>query len=71
MEDSEKRYARGVNPLVYELFVLGELAVQTLHGYLLREIASHILGPLSPLSWGILYSADQSIGAGRLNHLCT
>lgn len=55
MEDSEKRYARGVNPLVYELFVLGELAVQPLYGYLLREIANHILGPLSPLSWGILY----------------
>jgi DNA-binding PadR family transcriptional regulator len=55
MEDAEKRYARGVNPLVHELFVLGELAVQPLYGYLLREIANHILGPLSPLSWGILY----------------
>ena len=29
--------------------------VQPLYGYLLREIAAHMLGPLSPLSWGILY----------------
>jgi DNA-binding PadR family transcriptional regulator len=50
-----KNSLRGVDPLVYELFVLGELMVQPLYGYLLHEISDHILGPLSPLSWGILY----------------
>ena len=55
MVDADKQPMRGVNPLVYELFVLGELMVQPLYGYLLREIAAHMLGPLSPLSWGILY----------------
>ena len=47
--------ARGVSPLVYELFVLGELAVNPLYGYLLHDIADRILGPLTPLSWGTLY----------------
>src|SRR5579885_3084889 len=55
MQGESKSNLRGVDPLVYELFVLGELAVQPLYGYLLREIAERILGPLSPLSWGILY----------------
>lgn len=46
---------RGISPLVYELFVLGELVVQPMYGYLLREIADRMLGPYQPLSWGILY----------------
>lgn len=46
---------RGVSPLVYELFVLGELAVQPMYGYLLHEVADRILGPFMPLSWGTLY----------------
>ena len=46
---------RGVSPLVYELFVLGELMEQPMYGYLLHEIAGRILGPYSPLSWGIIY----------------
>lgn len=46
---------RGMGPLVYELFVLGELMVQPMYGYHLHEIANRILGPLRPLSWGIIY----------------
>jgi deazaflavin-dependent oxidoreductase (nitroreductase family) len=46
---------RGMSPLVYELFVLGELMVQPTYGYQLHEQANRILGPLRPLSWGILY----------------
>jgi len=45
---------RKPNP-VYELFVLGELIVQPLHGYLLHEIVNLILGPFHRLSWGTLY----------------
>src|SRR5689334_11679810 len=59
--DIERHSARGVDPLVYELFVLGELMVQPLYGYLLHDIANHILGPLSPLSWGILYPLIQRL----------
>jgi DNA-binding PadR family transcriptional regulator len=40
---------------VYELFVLGELMVQPLHGYLLHQIVNMILGPFHRLSWGTLY----------------
>lgn len=46
---------RGTSPLVYELFVLGELVVQPTYGYQLHEQANRILGPLRSLSWGILY----------------
>ncbi len=45
---------RQPNP-VYELFVLGELMVQPLHGYLLHQIVNLILGPFHRLSWGTLY----------------
>jgi DNA-binding PadR family transcriptional regulator len=45
---------RQPNP-VYELFVLGELLVQPLHGYVLHEIVNLILGPFHRLSWGTLY----------------
>ena len=45
---------RQPNPM-YELFVLGELMVQPLHGYLLHEIVNMILGPFHRLSWGTLY----------------
>lgn len=45
---------RQPNP-VYELFVLGELMVQPLHGYMLHEIVNMILGPFHRLSWGTLY----------------
>ena len=45
---------RAMSPLVYELFVLGELMVEPMYSALLHEIAQRILGPLRPLSWGIL-----------------
>jgi DNA-binding PadR family transcriptional regulator len=45
---------RQPNPM-YELFVLGELMVQPLHGYLLHKIVNLILGPFHRLSWGTLY----------------
>jgi DNA-binding PadR family transcriptional regulator len=45
---------RQPNP-VYELFVLGELMVQPLHGYVLHEIVTMIFGPFHRLSWGTLY----------------
>jgi DNA-binding PadR family transcriptional regulator len=45
---------RQPNPM-YELFVLGELMVQPLYGYLLHEIVNMILGPFHRLSWGTLY----------------
>ena len=45
---------RQPNP-VYELFVLGELMVQPLYGYLLHEIANMIFGPFHRFSWGTIY----------------
>ena len=50
-----KQETRGMSPLLYELFVLGELMVQPTYGYKLHENANRILGPLRPLSWGTLY----------------
>ncbi len=50
-----KQETRGMSPLLYELFVLGELMVQPTYGYKLHESANSILGPLRPLSWGVLY----------------
>jgi deazaflavin-dependent oxidoreductase (nitroreductase family) len=46
---------RGMSPVVYELFVLGELMVRPVYGYRLQELAQRILGPLRPISWGTLY----------------
>src|SRR5260221_5839110 len=40
---------------MYELYVLGELMEQPVHGYLLPQILSHILGPYRQMSWGALY----------------
>ncbi len=45
---------RGMHPLIYELFVLGELMVQPMSGSFLHETARRILGPFRPLSWGII-----------------
>jgi DNA-binding PadR family transcriptional regulator len=53
---SRTRTAGGRQPNpIYELFVLGELMVQPLYGYLLHEIVNMILGPFHRLSWGTLY----------------
>jgi DNA-binding PadR family transcriptional regulator len=43
-----------MRPLIYELFVLGELMVQPMYGSFLHETAKRILGPFRPLSWGII-----------------
>ena len=40
---------------MYELFILGELMDNPMHGYLLREIISLAIGPLRKMSWGALY----------------
>lgn len=40
---------------MYELFILGELADKPMHGYLLHNILTSVLGPLRPVSWGSLY----------------
>jgi DNA-binding PadR family transcriptional regulator len=40
---------------MYELFVLGELSDGQMHGYLLHEILTHVLGPERPISWGTFY----------------
>lgn len=40
---------------MYELFVLGELLDQPLHGYLLRDIVNLAIGPVRQMSWGGLY----------------
>ena len=53
--EERRQETRGMSPLVYELFVLGELMVQPMYGYHLHEVANRILGPLRPLSWGIIY----------------
>ena len=45
---------RGMRPLIYELFVLGELMVQPMSGSFLHETARRILGPFRLLSWGII-----------------
>jgi DNA-binding PadR family transcriptional regulator len=40
---------------MYQLFVLGQLMDQPMHGYLLRDILSNMLGPFRQMSWGALY----------------
>jgi DNA-binding PadR family transcriptional regulator len=40
---------------VYELFILGELLNQPMHGYLLRDIVNLAIGPARKMSWGALY----------------
>lgn len=40
---------------MYELYVLGELMSQPLHGYLLHTILKRVAGPMRNINWGILY----------------
>lgn len=40
---------------MYELYVLGELMDQAMHGYLLHTILNRIVGPMRKISWGVLY----------------
>lgn len=50
----------------YELFVLGELMEQPMHGYLLREILGRLLGPFRQVSWGSLYPLIRRLEGGGL-----
>lgn len=49
---------------MYELFVLGELLDQPLHGYLLRDIISLAFGPTRQISWGSLYPLIRRLEEG-------
>lgn len=40
---------------MYDLFILGKLLDQPVHGYLLHQIISVAIGPTRQLSWGALY----------------
>jgi DNA-binding PadR family transcriptional regulator len=40
---------------MYQLFVLGCLMDRPVHGYMLRDYLSNILGPFRQISWGALY----------------
>ncbi|MFC4617680.1 PadR family transcriptional regulator [Camelliibacillus cellulosilyticus] len=40
---------------MYELFILGELMNNPMHGYLLHQILNGIVGPTRKISWGALY----------------
>jgi DNA-binding PadR family transcriptional regulator len=40
---------------MYEVYVLGELMEEPMHGYLLPQILSTIIGPYRKMSWGALY----------------
>ncbi len=51
---------------MYELFILGELMDQPLHGYLLREIINLSIGPLRQMSWGALYPLLRRLEAAGL-----
>ncbi len=48
---------------MYELFVLGELLDQPLHGYLLRDIVNLAFGPARRISWGSLYPLIRRLEA--------
>ncbi len=51
---------------MYELFILGELIDQPMHGYLLREIINMAIGPLRQMSWGALYPLLRRLEANDL-----
>ena len=51
---------------MYELFILGELMDQPMHGYLLREIINLAIGPLRQMSWGALYPLLRRLEADAL-----
>lgn len=46
---------------MYELFVLGELLDQPLHGYVLHQVVEMAIGPIRQLSWGALYPLLQRL----------
>lgn len=48
---------------MYELFVLGELCDKPMHGYLLHDILTNVLGPWRRVSWGKLYPVLKHLEA--------
>lgn len=53
----------------YELFVLGELMDQPMHGYLLQRVLGLALGPYRQWSWGALYPLLRRLEqAGLIAH---
>lgn len=49
-----------------ELFILGELMNNPMHGYLLQQILNAIIGPTRKISWGVLYPLIHSMVADGL-----
>lgn len=49
-----------------ELFILGELMNNPMHGYLLHQILNAIVGPTRKISWGALYPLIHSMLADGL-----
>ncbi len=44
-----------------ELVILGELYDTPMHGYLLQQILTQVLGPMRTVSWGMLYPVLQRL----------
>jgi DNA-binding PadR family transcriptional regulator len=51
---------------LYELFVLGRLMLQPMHGYMLHAILSSAMGPMRQISWGALYPLLRRLEAEGL-----
>jgi len=49
-----------------ELFILGELMNNPMHGYLLHQILNAIIGPTRKISWGVLYPLIHGLLADGL-----
>jgi DNA-binding PadR family transcriptional regulator len=49
-----------------ELFILGELMNNPMHGYLLHQILNAVVGPTRKISWGALYQLIHSMVADGL-----
>ncbi len=51
---------------MYELYILGELMDQPLHGYLLHTILNRVVGPVRTISWGVLYPLIHGLEENNL-----
>ncbi|KHF35399.1 Transcriptional regulator PadR-like family protein [Paenibacillus sp. P1XP2] len=51
---------------MYELFILGELMNNPMHGYLLHQILNGIVGPTRKVSWGAIYPLIHGMVADGL-----
>ncbi|MFD0712702.1 PadR family transcriptional regulator [Paenibacillus sp. GCM10027626] len=49
-----------------ELFILGELINNPMHGYLLHQILNGAIGPTRKISWGVLYPLIHGLLADGL-----